>query len=96
MTRAFLKSNVEKNVNKSTVVILDSLNYIKGIAHHLMTINDFFNQDTDMNYSAWQDLLKHLTVWSIWIFQEKLQELIVKIMKVVFMMNCKILMSNII
>ena len=42
MTRAFLKSNVEKNVNKDTVVILDSLNYIKGnISFDLMAINEF-------------------------------------------------------
>lgn len=31
MTRALLKSNVEKNLNDKTIVILDSLNYIKGI-----------------------------------------------------------------
>ena len=31
MTRAYLKSNVEKNLNSNTVTILDSLNYIKGI-----------------------------------------------------------------
>ena len=30
MTRAFLKSNVEKALNDNTIVIFDSLNYIKG------------------------------------------------------------------
>lgn len=30
MTRGFLKSNVEKSLNDKTIVILDSLNYIKG------------------------------------------------------------------
>lgn len=30
MTRAFLKSNVEKVLNDKTIVIFDSLNYIKG------------------------------------------------------------------
>jgi len=38
MTRAFLKSNVEKNVNKNTVVILDSLNYIKGYRYELFCL----------------------------------------------------------
>jgi len=37
MTRAFLKSNVEKVLGEDVVVILDSLNYIKGI-------NQFVNQ----------------------------------------------------
>lgn len=31
MTRAFLKSNVEKSLNDNTIVLFDSLNYIKGI-----------------------------------------------------------------
>lgn len=35
MTRAFLKSNVEKNLNSSTVVIFDSMNYIKGYRYEL-------------------------------------------------------------
>lgn len=35
MTRAFLKSNVEKNLNPTTIVIFDSLNYIKGYRYEL-------------------------------------------------------------
>ena len=31
MTRGFLKSNVEKNLDKKVIVIVDSLNYIKGL-----------------------------------------------------------------
>ena len=44
MTRAFLKSNVEKHLNDKTIVIFDSLNYIKGIYLFLKkipTIDDF-------------------------------------------------------
>lgn len=36
--RGFLRSNVEKNLNDSTVVILDSLNYIKGFRYELFVL----------------------------------------------------------
>mmetsp|Transcript_35831 Transcript_35831/g.40738 ORF Transcript_35831/g.40738 Transcript_35831/m.40738 type:complete len:276 (-) Transcript_35831:1155-1982(-) len=35
MTRAFLRSNVEKELDNETIVILDSLNYIKGYRYEL-------------------------------------------------------------
>ena len=35
MVRSFLRSNVEKNLNEQTVVILDSMNYIKGYRYEL-------------------------------------------------------------
>ena len=33
--RAFLRSHVEKNLNSQTIVILDTLNYIKGVRYEL-------------------------------------------------------------
>ena len=38
-TRAFLKSNVEKVIDAETVVILDSLNYIKGYRYELYCLS---------------------------------------------------------
>ncbi len=38
MTRAFLKSNVEKALNDKTIVIFDSLNYIKGYRYELFCL----------------------------------------------------------
>ena len=38
MTRGTLKSAVERNLNKDTIVILDSLNYIKGFRYELFCI----------------------------------------------------------
>jgi len=38
-TRAFLKSNVEKVIDSETVVILDSLNYIKGYRYELYCLS---------------------------------------------------------
>lgn len=36
--RGFLRSNVEKSLNDQTVVILDSLNYIKGFRYELFVL----------------------------------------------------------
>ena len=38
-TRAFLKSNVEKVIDAETIVILDSLNYIKGYRYELYCLS---------------------------------------------------------
>jgi protein KTI12 len=35
MTRGFIKSNVEKHISQDTVVIVDSMNYIKGYRYEL-------------------------------------------------------------
>lgn len=38
MTRGFLKSNVEKHLNQNDIVILDSLNYIKGFRYEIFCL----------------------------------------------------------
>eukprot|EP01091_Cochliopodium_minus_P007309 TRINITY_DN17208_c0_g1_i1.p1 TRINITY_DN17208_c0_g1~~TRINITY_DN17208_c0_g1_i1.p1 ORF type:complete len:271 (+),score=72.10 TRINITY_DN17208_c0_g1_i1:30-842(+) len=39
MTRGSFKSSVERNLNKDTVVIVDSMNYIKGFRYELFCIS---------------------------------------------------------
>jgi len=42
--RAFLKSNVEKQLSPDTIVILDSINYIKGYRYELYCLSRQYKQ----------------------------------------------------
>ena len=38
MTRGFIKSNIEKFLSQDTIVIVDSMNYIKGYRYELFCL----------------------------------------------------------
>ena len=64
MARAFLKSNVEKHLDENTVVILDSMNYIKGnFSNFRYRYLLLFSKGSDMNCFVWLEPQERLIVW---------------------------------